>query len=118
MQEALSYQSNKDMSLQGAWIGFTPVANGALCMSTQSDEAVYVSDVFDCGEAKGTWDDLHLHFEQLWELQVSVWMFDSASTREQLLEFSILDRSFSCYPAEWIYKKQTGPAAVWQGGSK
>lgn len=92
MQEALSYQSNKDMSLQGAWIGFTPVANGALCMSTQSDEAVYVSDVFDCGEAKGTWDELHLHFEQLWELQVSVWMFDSASTREQLLEFSVLDR--------------------------
>mgnify|MGYP001162017576 FL=1 len=92
MQEALSYQSNKDMSLQGAWIGFTPFANGALCMSTQSDEAVYVSDIFDCGEAKGTWDELHLHFEQLWELQVSVWMFDSASTREQLLEFSILDR--------------------------
>lgn len=92
VQEALSYQSNKDMSLQGAWIGFTPLMNGALCMNTQSDEAVYVSDVFDCGEAKGTWDELHLHFEHLWELQVSVWMFDSDSTREQLLEFSTLDR--------------------------
>ena len=89
MREALSYQSNKDMSLQGAWIGFTPLTNGALCMGIQNDEAVYVSDVFDCGEVKGTWDELHLHFVQLWELQVSVWMFDSASTREQLLDFSV-----------------------------
>lgn len=46
MREALSYQSNKDMSLQGAWIGFTPLTNGALCMGIQNDEAVYVSDVF------------------------------------------------------------------------
>ena len=58
----------------------------------QSSEAVYVSDVFDCGEVSGTWDELHLHFEQLWELQASVWMFDAEAAKTQLLTLSVEDQ--------------------------
>ena len=66
MKEALCYQSNREMRLHGNAIHMKPAPDGALAMDVQSSEAVYVSDVFDCGEVSGTWDELHLHFEQLW----------------------------------------------------
>lgn len=92
MKEALCYQSNREMRLHGNAIHMKPTPDGALAMDVQSSEAVYVSDVFDCGEVSGTWDELHLHFEQLWELQASVWMFDAEAAKTQLLTLSVEDQ--------------------------
>lgn len=92
MKEATYYRSNQDMSLYGSGHYLHAIPSGPLYMAEDCTEAYYVSDVFDGGELQQSWDELHLHITDCWELNVSIWVFDDIDMKEQFSLLTIADR--------------------------
>lgn len=92
MEETKYYKSNKYMGLTGTFYGFEENAQGVLQLEEMKQEGWYISQIFDSGKAHSTWDELHLHFEELWELEVYVWIFDSEIEKRQYISFSKEDQ--------------------------